>query len=73
MTNQQRLGQWFVNILQEKHNLENIQLGDRMLRNVNLSQILFNLSDREFMEILLSYYAKHAWENRENVTTNKHT
>jgi len=65
MTNQQRLGQWFVNILQKNHNLENIQLGDRMLRNINMSQVLFNLSNREFMEMLLTYYAENAWENSE--------
>ncbi len=70
MINQQRLGQWFVNTLQEKYKLENIQLGDSMLRNVNLSNVLFYMSDREFMDILLAYYAENAWENRENDCSN---
>lgn len=61
-----RLGQWIVNILEDKYGSQNITLGDRMLRHVDLSQVLFNISNDEYLDIVLAYYKNNAWDDREN-------
>ncbi len=65
MKNSQRLGQWIVNILEDKYNLTDLQVGDIMYRDINLNNVLYNITNEEYKQIILAYYAEDAWKNRE--------